>query len=73
MQLVSYARNYEEFEKRGTRIVGISVDPPEHNKAMVEKLALPFSLLSDPTAVVKTVDQPYGSRSARRSHGRLCR
>ena len=24
------------------------MDPPEHNKAMIEKLALPFSLLSDP-------------------------
>jgi hypothetical protein len=24
------------------------VDPPEHNKAMVEKLTLPFPLLSDP-------------------------
>jgi peroxiredoxin len=48
IQLVSYARKYEEFEKCGTRIVSISVDPPEHNKAMVERLALPFSLLSDP-------------------------
>jgi hypothetical protein len=32
----------------GPRIAGISVDPPEHNKAMVEKLTLPFPLLSDP-------------------------
>ena len=46
--MVSYARTYEEFEERGTRIAGISVDPPEHNKAIVEKLALPFPLLSDP-------------------------
>lgn len=29
------------------RIVGISVDPPDHNVAMVEKLELPFPLLSD--------------------------
>jgi peroxiredoxin len=28
--------------------VGISVDPPDHNMAMVEKLDLPFPLLSDP-------------------------
>ena len=39
---------YKEFEERGTRIAGISVDPPEHNKAMVEKLAFPFPLLSGP-------------------------
>jgi peroxiredoxin len=45
--VVSYARTYGEFEERGTRIAGISVDPPEHNKAMVEKLAFPFPLLSD--------------------------
>lgn len=30
------------------RIAGVSVDPPENGKAMVEKLHLPFSLLSDP-------------------------
>jgi peroxiredoxin len=47
-QLVSYARKYEEFEKRETWLVGVSVDPPSRNKAMVEKLGLPFSLLSDP-------------------------
>jgi hypothetical protein len=28
--------------------VGISVDPPSHNLAMVQKLDLPFPLLSDP-------------------------
>ncbi len=30
------------------RIAGVSVDPPEHNESMVEKLSLPFPLLSDP-------------------------
>ncbi len=29
-------------------MVGISVDPPDHNAAMVEKLLLPLPLLSDP-------------------------
>jgi peroxiredoxin len=47
-QLVSFARDYEEFKDRGVRIAGISVDPPSHNGAMVEKLDLPFHLLSDP-------------------------
>jgi hypothetical protein len=28
--------------------VGVSVDPPSHNEAMVEKLDLPVTLLSDP-------------------------
>jgi len=48
VQLASYARTYEEFERRGARIAEINVDPPEHNKAMIEKLALPLPLLSDP-------------------------
>jgi peroxiredoxin len=29
-------------------VFGISVDSPEQNRAMIEKLILPFSLLSDP-------------------------
>jgi hypothetical protein len=37
--------------------VGISVDPPGHNRAMVEKLDLPFPLLSDPRGdLIKTHD-----------------
>ena len=47
-QLVSYAREFEEFEGRGAQVAGISVDPPEHNSRMVGKLRLPFPLLSDP-------------------------
>lgn len=33
-------------------LVGISVDPVENNRAMVDKLFLPFPLLSDPDGVV---------------------
>jgi peroxiredoxin len=47
-QLVSFARDHAEFEERGIRLAGVSVDPPSHNAAMVEKLDLPFPLLSDP-------------------------
>jgi peroxiredoxin len=49
-QLVSCARSYEEFTKRGASVVGVSVDTQAENRAMVEKLRLPFPLLSDPTA-----------------------
>ena len=31
---------------------GISVDPPDRNRAMVDKLLLPFGLLSDPEGEV---------------------
>lgn len=37
-------------------MVGISVDPPSHNRPMVEKLGLPFALLSDPRGdLIKTL------------------
>jgi AhpC/TSA family protein len=48
MQLPSFARSYDEFEKRGFELAGTSVDPPGRNATMVEKLGLPFPLLSDP-------------------------
>jgi peroxiredoxin len=46
--LASYARNWDRFLREGISVAGISVDPIENNLAMVEKLLLPFSLLSDP-------------------------
>jgi alkyl hydroperoxide reductase subunit AhpC len=42
------ALRYDEFLGAGTRIVGVSVDAPGRNAAMVDKLRLPFALLSDP-------------------------
>ncbi len=53
-QLASYARELEEFERRGAQVVGISVDPPQNNARMVGKLRLPFPLLSDPRAELVT-------------------
>jgi peroxiredoxin len=47
-QLAGYAREYEEFDKRGAQVAGISVDPPGNNARMVGKLLIPFPLLSDP-------------------------
>lgn len=39
---------HQEFLAAGVRLYGISIDGPERNAAMVEKLSLPFPLLSDP-------------------------
>jgi len=47
-QLVGFARQSEEFERRGTQVAAISVDPMENSTEMVGKLMLPFPLLSDP-------------------------
>ncbi len=38
--------------KEGVSLAGISVDPVENNQAMVDKLLLPFPLLSDPEGLV---------------------
>jgi len=46
--LASYARSWDRFVAEGVSLVGISVDPVANNRAMVEKLMLPFPLLSDP-------------------------
>jgi len=42
------ATRHEEFLARGGRIAGISADTVAMNAAMVDKLALPFPILSDP-------------------------
>jgi len=46
--LASYARSWDRFIGEAVSLVGISVDPVENNRAMVDKLLLPFPLLSDP-------------------------
>lgn len=42
------AREYQEYLSRGATIAGVVIDSPAQNAAMVEKLALPFPILSDP-------------------------
>ena len=42
------ASRYPEYLDAGARIVAVSVDPPERQAAMIDKLHLPFALLSDP-------------------------
>ena len=44
----SFQHRLSEFEARGIRVVGISVDPPEINRRQSQRLGYTFSLLSDP-------------------------
>ncbi len=46
--MASYARQWERFEQAGLQAAAIVVDPVENNAAMVDKLLLPFPILSDP-------------------------
>jgi len=50
--LRSFQRRLAEFDGRGIRVVGISVDPPEINQRQSQKLGYTFPLLSDPKAEV---------------------
>ena len=44
----SFQQRLPEFEARGIRLVGISVDPPEINRRQSQKRGYTFPLLSDP-------------------------
>jgi peroxiredoxin len=50
--LRSFQQRLPEFEARGIRVVGISVDPPEVNQGQSQKRGYTFPLLSDPNAKV---------------------
>ncbi len=43
---------WDRFESAGLAVAGISVDSVKQNAAMVDKLLLPFPLLSDPPGEV---------------------
>ncbi len=60
-QLASYARNWESFERAGLQVAAICVDTVVQTRAMVDKLLLPFPILSDPDA---TVIEPWGVLNA---------
>jgi peroxiredoxin len=47
-QLVSVALRHREFTEAGAVVVAIDVDSPGQHAAMIEKLNLPFPMLSDP-------------------------
>jgi peroxiredoxin len=55
--LRSFQHSLSEFDARGVRVVGISIDPPEVNRRQSQKLGYTFPLLSDPdTRVIRRYD-----------------
>ena len=48
----SFQQKLSEFDARGIRVVGISVDPPDVNRRQSKKLGYTFPLLSDAKAEV---------------------
>jgi len=50
--LRSFQHRLSEFDARGIRVAGISVDPPDVNQQHWQKLGYTFPLLSDPDAKI---------------------
>ena len=48
----SFQQHLSEFEARGVRVVGISVDPPKISRRQSQKIGYTLPLLSDPNAKV---------------------
>lgn len=48
----SFQQKLPDFEARGVRVVGISIDSPEVSRRQSQKLGYTFPLLSDPKADV---------------------
>jgi thioredoxin-dependent peroxiredoxin len=54
------------FEEAGARVLGISFDPPEANRAFAERYGFPYPLLSDED---KTVGEAYETKRAPEERG----
>lgn len=48
IQLIGLKKDYQEFKELNAEIVAVSVDSVERERALSERLNLPFLLLSDP-------------------------
>ena len=47
-----FSKEYKKFQKIGTQIIGISTDDVASHKKFVEKMKIPYVLLSDPESEV---------------------
>jgi len=54
---------WDEFERRGVRVLGISDDPVDDLAAFAEKYDLPFTLLSDEEGAVAEAYDSYGEKN----------
>lgn len=50
-QACAFAAAYDEFEKRGVVVIGVSKDSEKSHAKFVEKYNLPFLILSDPEKI----------------------
>ena len=67
-QACAFAGVYEEFQKRGVEVIGISRDSVESHIKFAEKYNLPFRILSDPTL---DVINAYGVWQEKKLYGKV--
>lgn len=48
IQADEFSKEYKKFQKHGIEIIGISTDDVESHKKFVDKMGIPYVLLSDP-------------------------
>lgn len=59
-QMCSVRDNWEEYQRTGAEVVGVSTDSVESHKKFAERHSLPLRLLSDPD---RRVAELYGAKS----------
>ncbi|KAA8916397.1 hypothetical protein TRICI_001441 [Trichomonascus ciferrii] len=67
-QAQSYVKKYEEFEKYGAKVYGLSIDAIKSNKKFQKKFGMQFDLLCDPEQkLLKPLGCKKGARGTSRS------
>ncbi len=61
-QACSLRDSYDEFEKRGIKVLGASLDTGESHRAFREKFNLPFTLLTDADHTLAEAYGVYGEQ-----------
>ena len=59
--------NYEELQKQGYVVLGVSGDSPKSHKNFIEKYALPFPLIADED---KSVHEAFGTWGEKHMYGK---
>ena len=63
----AFRDSFAEFEKRGIKVLGVSLDPESAHKKFIAKYDLPFTLLADTD---KSVSEAYGVYGQKQFMGR---
>lgn len=59
----SFRDNFEELEKTGILVIGVSPDDSEAHKSFINNYKLPFTLLSDTNKDVLSLYDAYGEKN----------